>query len=184
MSEPRDRVFYAPAVLVVMALAGGLMMPDMAQASSGEVNVTGNIVTNTCNIFLHDKYKEVNMGTVSTKQFIHGTTTAFPKAFTLTLVDCGPAATGMTVGFYGREDASRNDLLAINDNAGAATGMGIALLDENKTQIPINTRTPTYIVEPNADVMVLHFYAQYTADGAAVSAGRANATATFNFWYD
>lgn len=176
------RIF--PVVLAFISISTGLFTSASALASNGEVDIIGNIVSNTCNISINDRNKTVYMGVVSSKQFEHGTTTAFPKPFTLTLVDCGPAASAMTVGFQGPEDPNRHDLLAIDTGSGAATGLGIALLDSNKVQIPINTRTVPYAVQPNADIMVLHFYAQYTANGTPVKAGGADATATFDFIYD
>lgn len=184
MRRDRNSVQRAPAAVILITLACGLASSDGARASSGEINITGNIVSNTCNISVDDRDKTVHMGTVSSKQFMDGNTTAFPKAFTLTLVDCGPAASAMTVGFQGTEDSNRHDLLAIDTGDNAAAGMGIALLDNNKNQIPINTRTSRYAIEPDAQKMVLQFYAQYTANGAAVKAGAANAVATFDFVYD
>ncbi|WP_234262398.1 fimbrial protein [Klebsiella aerogenes] len=168
-----------PAVTMVFLLGS-----SPVKASSGEVNITGNIVSNTCNVSLDDRDKTVQMGVVSAKQFEDGNTTASLRPFTLTLVDCGPAASAMTVGFQGPEDQNRHDLLAIDAGDTAATGLGIALLNSDKAQIPINSRTPPYTLQPGTDTMVLQFYAQYTANGTAVKAGPANATATFDFVYD
>lgn len=184
MRDGHNALRRRPAILLLAALSFGLSLSGSARASSGEINITGNIVSNTCNISVDDREKTVDMGVVSSKQFLDGSTTAFPKGFTLTLVDCGPAASAMTVGFQGTEDSSRHDLLAIDTGGGSATGMGIALLDDNKNQIPINTRTTRYAIEPDAQKMVLQFYAQYTANGTAVKAGAANAMATFDFIYD
>lgn len=168
-----------PAVMTVYLLGS-----SHVKASSGEVNITGNIVSNTCNVSLDDRNKTVRMGVVSAKQFQDGNKTASLQPFTLTLVDCGPAASAMTVGFQGQEDQNRHDLLAIDAGDAAATGLGIALLNGDKAQIPINTRTSRYTIEPDAQKMVLQFYAQYTANGTAVNAGVANAVATFDFIYD
>ncbi|ENZ7484583.1 fimbrial protein [Klebsiella aerogenes] len=178
------RSIYHVLLVTAAVIFSGLSLLNSAQASNGQINVTGNIVANTCNISIDDRNKTVNMGTVSSKQFLDGTTTAFPKEFTISLVDCGPAASGMTVGFHGAEDTNRHDLLALDTDSASASGMAIALLDANKTPIPINTRTSTYGINANADLMVLHFFAQYTANGASVSAGKANAMATFDFIYD
>ncbi|MCU6317027.1 fimbrial protein [Klebsiella aerogenes] len=178
------RRIYHALLFATGSLLGGLALSGVAQAADGQINVTGNIVANTCNISIDDRNKTVNMGTVSSKQFLHGSTTAFPKEFTLSLVDCGPAAEGMTIGFHGAQDANRHDLLALDSDSAGASGIGIALLDANKAPIPINTQTSTYPLQANTDLMVLHFFAQYTANGASVAAGKANATATFDFIYD
>lgn len=172
------------SALLLCALVIGSVVSGRAQASNGQVNITGNIVSNTCEISVDDRNKTVDMGSVSAKQFTKGSTTALPKAFTLSLVNCGPTAEGMTVGFQGAEDAFRHDLLALDNDGTSATGMGIAILDGNQAPVPVNTRTSTYSVQPNANLIVLRFYAQYTANGDEVRAGKANATATFDFIYD
>ncbi len=162
-----------------MLFSGG-----MAHASSGEINVTGNIVSNTCSVSLEDRDKTVKMGTVSSKAFLHGMMASPPTVFTLNLIDCGPAASAVSVVFQGTEDANRHDLLALDSGDTAAGGVGIAILDNNKTPLPINTSSSDYVIPPDAGRITLNFYAQYLANGATVSAGAANATATFSLIYE
>ncbi len=172
-----DRWIVKFICLVCMPFSAGVF------SSSGEVHVSGNIVTNTCNVSVNDQSKIIDMGAVSNRQFIDGNTTAFPKAFTLSLVDCGPLASGVSVTFQGTVDSNNSQLLSLDAQDNRALGVAIALLDSAKHRIPLNTPTEYYKIEPSENLLTLHFYAQYTANGAPVNAGKANATATFNLMY-
>ena len=57
--------------------------------------------------------------------------------------------------------------------------MGIAILDLNRQPVALNTQSVNYAITPGALTVSLDFYAEYKANGAAVNAGDANATATF-----
>lgn len=170
------------ALLFVFATA---FIPGVASATStGEVDITGNILANSCDVSVDDRDKRVDMGSEAAKQFKYGSGATRMVPFTITLVDCGPAVTGLRIIFQGPADQNRPDLLALDAGAGAATGIGIALFDGNKVQIPVNTQSEPYSVEPGTDSIPLQYYAQYTANGASIVAGQADSFAVFDFEYD
>ena len=141
-----------------------------AAAHDGQVNITGTIQGNTCIVDTDSKNMTVDMGTVASKQFYEAGVTTAARPFTIKLVKCGDAASAVGVTFHGTLDGKDNRL---------ATGMGIALLDLNRQLIPLNTESIEYPLTPGAQTVTLDFYAQYMANGATVTSGRANATATF-----
>ncbi len=168
---------YVPVMLFILHF-------QSCYAESGRVNITGSIMSNTCDVSFPDEDKTVDMGIVSVKQFLHGSTIAFPKAFSITLKNCGPLASGVSFIFKGVPDANNNKLLAIDDSEGRVTGVAIALYDRSKNNIPINTDTNRFSILPNEENIRFQFFAQYTATGAQVKPGHANAFATFEMKYE
>jgi type 1 fimbria pilin len=177
-----NAVLPGPGIFFIMILITAGLNLCNAQASDGDINITGNIIANTCTVSPDDKDKGVDMGKVASKQFADGATVVPPVSFTLSLVDCGTAVSGVSVSFQGTQDTNNADLLALD--TGGATGIGIAILDRNQALIPMNTQTKSIPIDASAETAVLQFYAQYTADGAAILSGAANASATFNLVYD
>ena len=147
-----------------------------AVAHDGQVNITGSIQGNTCVVDTDSKNMTVDMGTVASKQFYEAGVTTQAHAFTIKLVKCGDAASAVGVTFHGTLDGKDSRLLAIE---GGARGVGIALLDLNRQMVPLNTESIEYPLTPGAQAVNLDFFAQYMANGATVTSGQANATATF-----
>lgn len=147
-----------------------------ASAHDGQVNITGTIQGNTCIVDTDSKSLIVDMGTVASKQFYAAGVTTEVHPFAIQLVKCGDAASAVEVTFQGTLDGKDNRLLAIE---GGASGVGIALLDLNRHLIPLNTKSIPYPLTPGAQAVSLDFFAQYMANGEAVTSGQANATATF-----
>jgi minor fimbrial subunit len=167
-------------------LSSGLLfllscLPSLAQAYDGTVNVTGNILNNTCAVSAGSQQQTVQMGSVASKQFYQVGSSSPPQRFTIELEKCGSAASAVAVKFYGTTDSKNADLLALT--TGGATGLAIALLDSKQQLIPMASASEQYPLTAGAATASLVFYAQYTATASSVSAGNANATATFTLTY-
>jgi type 1 fimbria pilin len=176
------RARLACKMLVVSSILQG--STAFAVTTHGQVNISGNILSNSCAVSVGDINKTVNLGGVASKQFTGVGTSGGPYPFNITLEDCGPKASGVAITFSGVADSANNQLLATDNIAGAATGVAIGILDyASKALIPINTASPIYTLTPNQTSAVLHFYARYTAVADSVTAGTANATATFQMNY-
>lgn len=168
---------------MVVAVAG-ILSGSTAFAADGQVNITGNILSNSCSVSVGDINKTVNLGSVASKQFTGVGSSSGPYPFNITLEDCGPTASGVAVTFSGVANSVNNQLLATDNISGAATGVAVGILDyASEALIPINTASPIYTLTPNQTSAVLHFYARYTAVANLVTAGTANATATFQMNY-
>lgn len=150
-----------------------------AVAYSGQVNITGTIQSNTCIVDTGSQNMTVDMGRVSSKQFYTPGSTSAEQAFTIKLIKCGDAANGVSVTFSGSFDSKDNRLLAIENSSSSAKGIGIMMLDNRHKAIPLNSASVKYPLTPGASSVNLNFFAEYMANGDVVSAGDANATATF-----
>ncbi|MDL4455013.1 fimbrial protein [Klebsiella michiganensis] len=168
-----------------MVLSAGLA-GSAARADLGEINlrVTATLVANSCTVSPDSKNKTVDMGTWATKQFIATPQGVPPVRFALNLENCGGAASGVKVSFTGTPDKDDNTLLALNAGAGAATNLGIAILDKDRNRIPLVKPSTVYPISAGAARVSMVFYGQYVASaGKPVTPGSANADATFTLDY-
>lgn len=171
-------------LLPVLALVMAGSTINAAQAVSGTVNVTGNILSNSCQIAVGDRNKTVNLGPTSIKQFQNGSIYGPRMSFLIHLSGCGPTASGVSVTFYGTPDSADSTLLALDGGTGVATGVGVELQQGvGHTVLPINTAGAVVLLTPGADSVTLPFSARYKANGTAVASGQANASATFVLTY-
>ena len=161
---------------------GLLLAVNGALAHDGRVYVTGTITDNTCTLSPDSENIQVDMGTVSNRQFYQAGAEWQP--FSITLQNCGSTASGVTVSFSGTSDSQSGDLFALDSGANAASGIGIALYDKNKQQVAPGAQSDVLALTAGAASERLQFYARYVADGAPVAPGVADASATFVLSYE
>ena len=91
------------------------------------------------------------------------------------------------VQFTGNVDANNPTLLALSDNGKGtpgrmATGLGVELLDSNRTPIPINnTESSLYPLLPGDNTLT--FYLHYKSTLPVVTSGNATAVMYFDLLY-
>lgn len=164
--------------LIALMACGISLTPCYADLAQINLEIKATIVSATCTVSAESKNKTIDMGTWAVKQF---TATAGPGPavpFTINLENCGAAASGVAVTFQGTADSQDNTLLALNGSS-TATHLGLALLDHNRQRIPLGQAAPVYALAVGERNAALEFYAQYYATGGNVTAGSANADATF-----
>ncbi|MEQ0188783.1 fimbrial protein [Klebsiella sp. CN_Kp098] len=170
--------------LSVAALAGVMLaVCSSAQAADVTVSVTGTVKDNTCTvsgrgIILVDMGHATN---VRDMQSVGDTGGIVP--FTLKLEKCGVAASGVAVTFNGAADANNPDVLQLQSLPESATGIGVQLLDQNKTPLKLTTPSPVFALQTSSQEADLTLYARYIATTTGATAGRAWAGATVNFTY-
>ncbi|WP_238485345.1 fimbrial protein [Rahnella ecdela] len=162
------------AVLMAMSL-----WAENTLAHDGEINISGKIVDKTCTVSADSTQVLVSLGSVASKQFARPGDGTRYEPFSLHLEKCGSTASHVSVTFTGTPDSHDPALLALTQEAGSATGMGIALYDSNKNQIPMMQAEAGTDLVPYEATVTLNFYARYLANGDVVSAGEANAATTF-----
>lgn len=164
--------------LIVMS-----MLSPASHAADVTISVIGNLMSNSCTVSAESKNKVVNMGTWPVKQFSSTSSGTLPPVpFVITLEDCGETVSGATITFNGTPDPENNALLKLNDES-LATHVAIALLDKNQKRIPLNEPSESYGITGGEGKIELQFYGQYVASGDGVTAGSANADATFSLTY-
>lgn len=171
--------------LITVFCTGALLVgfAGSVQSHDGQVNITGTITDNTCIVSPDSVDFTVNMGNAASKQFAHPGDGTRYEPFSINLEKCGGAASNVDVSFQGAADSMNTDLLALNGGAGYASGMGVGIYNQDKTMIPMGSESEQTKLTPYQPTVALNFYARYIADGATVTVGTANASATFLLTY-
>lgn len=167
--------FYLSAALMP------IIVSNDGRAADSTITISGNVRDNACAVAGESKDFTVDLMNYATKQFyaIGATTPAIP--FRIVLSPCGNLATAVKVGFSGIADSNNSNLLKIDSGATAADGIGIHILDSQKTSLPINATSSAipWITLTPGETNTLNFYAQLMATNAPVTAGHVTSTATF-----
>lgn len=168
---------------IACLIVGGSLL-SCAHGHDGRVYVSGTITDNTCTLSPDSENIDVEMGAVSNRQFARAGDGANWQPFAINLQNCGATASGVTVSFSGTADSHYHDLLALTPGDGSATGVAIGIYDKDKTAIALGDESASLAISSGQSSVHLQFYARYIADGEAVVAGNANASATFVLAYE
>jgi len=154
-----------------------------AFADDGKINFTGSITDDACTV-VNDMSSplSVELKTVSSKAFKAAGNTASPTGFSIKLTGCPAAMTSAAVKFDGTADSNVNTILALTQEAGVATNVGIQLTDNKDVVVPLHTASSSYPLTVGDNK--LDFVARYYATAATVTAGPANATSNFTIVYN
>lgn len=165
--------------LCILCLAPSLV--TQAYAVDTGISITGYLKGNTCSVSVDSKDFTVDLMSSAAKQLNRVGTTTLPVAFAIVFDKCGGAVTAVRVGYRGTSDSDNTALLKIDRGMNAATGMGIQILNGDKTAIPLNAAQQslswTHLTASQSNT--LDFYACLMATRSPVTAGVVNATADF-----
>ncbi|MBV4368514.1 fimbrial protein [Erwinia sp. BNK-24-b] len=160
-----------------------------AAAADGVINFKGSIIDAACTVDLDGSgasTMNVTLGNVNKTAFSGvGSTaggTASTTQFNVLLKNCPESVTTAKVKFDGIAYAGDNTVLALTQEKGVATGIGIQLSDSNGIR-PLFTESTPYVLTSGSTTNKLDFYARYIQKAATVTAGPANAVATFTVNY-
>ncbi|MBL5903126.1 fimbrial protein [Serratia fonticola] len=168
------------SILTVSVIAFSGM--NVAIAADGKINFTGDILETACKV--DTTTQTVPMGTINKSAFSGPGDLAAPKKFSITLKDCPISVTSARVTFDGEADTANSSLLALNE-AGAATGVGLALFEsDGSTPVPVSVASKAITLDTEAsNINTLSYIAKYMATGPIV-AGNGNATTDFTVIYN
>ncbi|WP_240023690.1 fimbrial protein [Serratia marcescens] len=155
-----------------------------ANAADGTINFTGNVTDQTCTVETSSANQTIPMGNVSAKAFKNAGDTALPTKFNIALANCPETVKKASVKFDGIYAKDNTALLALNQEAGVATGIGIALYEaDGATQIPIASFSTAQSVQKDIS-NVFTYVAKYMSTSDTITVGPANATTQFSITYN
>ncbi|ELI7921275.1 fimbrial protein [Yersinia enterocolitica] len=170
--------------LIAVALLTSSAISTSAFAADGQVNFTGEIIDSACEVVNSPSNPlEVNMGRVNKTAFGGTGSTASATQFALQLRNCPATVSTASVKFDGTAVNGNRDVLALTSTSGVATGVGIQLYDVSDSALPLATPSMAYSLVSGMDNS-LSFTARYIQTAALVTAGPANATASFTVNYN
>lgn len=168
-------------------LATASLATVSAFAADGQVNFKGEIIDAGCNVVNTESNPvEVVLGKVAKTAFTGaGSVASATTPFTLLLTDCPETATSAKVKFDGNPLNGDNNVLALTQEAGVATGVGVQIFDNTSTLLPLFSESKTYALQTGVGVVnKLDFIARYIAVDDNVTPGPANSTASFTINYN
>ncbi|VYT81329.1 type 1 fimbrial protein subunit FimA [Metakosakonia massiliensis] len=180
-------VFATMALMAGAAHAEDTTTTTTTTVNGGTIHFTGELVNAACSVSTKSSDQTVELGQYRTADFPTVGSVSATKGFEIVLNDCDPEVSKTaSVAFSGQTDGTSPDLLAIAsaDNGSTASGVAIEILDTTSKAL-----SPNGAVYSTAQALIdgtntLHFSAHYKSTSATVTAGQANADATFIMKYE
>lgn len=176
----------ALVVVSALSLSSVAAFADAVKVNGGTVHFQGELVNAACAIDAGSVEQTVRLGQVRTAKLAKAGDTSGSVGFNIQLKDCDTeVATTAKVAFTGvSANATNPTVLSVASSAaGAATNVGIQILDGKSVPLGLDGATFGSAVTLNDGANVLPFQARYYALGAS-TAGIANADATFAVQYE
>lgn len=152
-------------------------------AADGTIDFTGEIIDNACELAAGSDALKVNLGKVSKTALPSANSTAAATKFTIKLINCPATVSTASVKFDAESYSGDDTVIALKQESGVATGVGIQITDDANTVVPLFTASKTYPLKEGVENN-LDFRARYIAKTDSVTAGLANANATFTINYN
>lgn len=170
--------------IAVAVATASILSAASAFAADGQVNFNGSIIDSACTVVNNVANPlTVTLGQVSKTAFTGAGSTAAATSFNLQLTNCPATVSTATVKFDGTAAAGDNSVLALTQESGVATGVGIQLSDISNSVLPLYTASASYPLVTTG-TNNLGFVARYVATAATVTAGPANSVASFTINYN
>ncbi|WP_367672582.1 fimbrial protein [Serratia symbiotica] len=170
-------------ILLLAVIAASMGVNHALHAEDGKINFIGNVTDTACVISTSSASQTVNLRSVSAKNFSAAGSTASATRFDIKLTDCPDSVTSANVHFDGPTHPANSTILALNSDQ-TATNVGVAIYEhDGVTQIPIDTASADVKLSPAA-TNTLEYVAKYYATEVPVTAGTANANASFTIAYN
>ncbi|MDK4745514.1 fimbrial protein [Leclercia adecarboxylata] len=156
-----------------------------ANSGEGQINFTGEIIDSACQVVNGvSSPLDVSLGKVSQTAFTGSGSTTSTTRFDIQLKDCPETITSAAITFGGSADGTNANVLAVTPGTGAATGVGIQLLDKTENPLSLYTASTSYTLQSGTTTNDLVFGVRYIQTGSTITAGPANAVSTFTVMYN
>ncbi|MFK1709605.1 type 1 fimbrial adaptor subunit FimF [Klebsiella quasipneumoniae] len=157
------------------------LFAPLAFAADSTIAISGYVRDNACAVAGESKDFTVDLQDNAAKQFYAVGATTPPVPFRIVLSPCGTSVTAVKVGFSGVADSVNTSLLKLDAGASAAAGMGVDILDQQQSRLPVNAPSSAiaWTTLTPGQTNILNFYARLMATQVPVTPGHVNATATF-----
>ncbi len=171
-------------VIAIVMASAAMLSGANAFAAAGQVNFTGEIIDAGCDVVNNTSNPLiVDLKKVNKSEFNTIGATAAATDFKIKLTNCPATVTTASISFDGQALNNDPSMLQLTQDAGVATGVGIQLSDI-ATVLPLRQPSAAYALVEGTTVNDLLFTARYKSVADVVTAGPANATATFSVLYN
>ncbi|OZS65914.1 ferrous iron transporter B [Proteus mirabilis] len=169
--------------IAMLIATTSIFVANNALAADGTIDFTGEIIDNACELAAGSDALKVNLGKVSKTALPSAGVTAAATKFTIKLINCPATVSTASVKFDAESYSGDDTVIALKQESGVATGVGIQITDDANTVVPLFTASKNYPLKEDGENN-LDFIARYIAKTDSVTAGLANANATFTINYN
>ncbi|MDC9751957.1 fimbrial protein [Proteus mirabilis] len=169
--------------IAMLIATTSIFVANNALAADGTIDFTGEIIDNACELAAGSDALKVNLGKVSKTALPSAGVTAAATKFTIKLINCPATVSTASVKFDAKSYSGDDTVIALKQESGVATGVGIQITDDANTVVPLFTASKNYPLKEDGENN-LDFIARYIAKTDSVTAGLANANATFTINYN
>lgn len=176
----------------LLAMAVTLLISSSAYAAdegSGEIHFKGVVLEAPCEIHPEDLDKEVDLGEI-TKARINQLHHSDETPVDIRLINCdlpsyddgsGGTVSKVSVTFDSSDKTVGANPMLSNTSTGEATGVGVRLMDKDKSNIILGSPSADIELSQSATEQTLNFYAwmEQIDQATAVTAGAVTANATY-----
>ncbi|MBP6123886.1 MULTISPECIES: type 1 fimbrial major subunit FimA [Providencia] len=176
----------ALVVVSALSLSSVAAFAATTTVNGGTVHFKGELVNAACAVDADSVEQTVRLGQFRTAKLAQAGDTSGSVGFNIQLNDCdSTVATSAKIAFTGvSANAANPTVLSVASSAsGAATNVGIQILDSKSTPLGLDGATFSSAITLKDGTNILPFQARYYALGAT-TAGVANADATFAVQYE
>ncbi len=172
-----------------LSLIAGLLAlaPLASQAADGEINITGKIVANTCDITSGTSGKQaVLLPTISANSLKTAGQTAGRTPFTITLANCTPDSGKVSLYFEPGTGTDMTTGKLKNTAAAPAGNVQVGLLNTDLSNIALNNpqgSQNSQWADISGGTVALNYYAEYYTAAGGVTAGDVKADTYFTLSY-
>ncbi|EQA1667114.1 fimbrial protein [Enterobacter bugandensis] len=149
----------------------------------GITHFRGVLTAEACTVSTDSRNQTINMGQLRSNQFSGVGSLASPVGFSIRLTECSKAVSDQVgVTFFGLTDGKDPHVFKVGGGLNAATGVGLALFDEQGNIIVPNIQPRVWSRLHEGDNS-LRFHARYQATSREVVGGNADAFTWFGLTY-
>ncbi|WP_049208790.1 fimbrial protein [Serratia marcescens] len=167
----------------LLALFSAAMLSPLLYAADGNINVTGRIIEQGCNLTVESQVLSVLMGTIPRQYFKRPGMSSEPTPFTLYATGC-PKERGVALKFDGAAAGIEPDLFAL-DKDSLAGGIAVRILGDygGHIQVVPGGKGYTYYPEPDGSLKISGAAAYIATKAQTVTPGSANLTTQISLVY-
>lgn len=168
----------------IVAFSAGCSLVTMAQADN-TITFTGTVSDTTCTATINNGVSSIEMGTSSVAD-LKANTYGAAKSFSFTLTGCPKVADGgnakARVTFGGEADETNSDYFKNQASASPATGVAVAIFDNQGALLKNNTEGAD--VDISSGAATIPFTVKMAKAGSAEpTKGAVQTTVTYNVTY-
>jgi len=171
---------------LLLLLSIALYSSFSAEAADSVITVKGQLKDNMCTVSMGSQDFYVDLNTYATNTFRSAGSASEMVPFSITLENCGSAASGVKINITGTTDSTNSTLLKNSVSTGMATGIGVQILSATRNVVQpnqsSNSLSSTNLVANQTNV--ISYYARMVSTTNAVIAGKVSSTANFTLQFN